>query len=463
MENPQNQTDTQTKRTREPLWTRDYVMVCLLYFLSFLGMWMLPNFLPVYISSLGAPSWMLGWVTGVTSIATIIARPVSGMAVDHFGRKGIYGVGSIGMAVTAVLFTFMPVVAAILALRFIQGLFWGATNTSCTTLATDILPKSRFAEGMGYFGMGASLALAIAPALSLGLFYAYGEQVSVLVTAAFFVAAFILSIFVAEKHGTARGGESHVQDYGAGLATADGRQGIAAPTHEMEDAALLERPAGFAGTLPEEENERTTTRGQSREISRRSPLAFIRNSLFEKTALPAAVMIFFAAVSQGVQQTYLATMFDGRGLQAGVTWYFVISAVFAVISRPTFGRLADAKGYGLPATISLVFLTVAMFVLSEATSLVGLLIGAVCQGIGYASTFSIFLAMATRFAPAARRGIASATAMVGFDIGNGGGAVFMGPVVAAWGYGAAFVGAAVFAVLAIVVYFAVVRKKVKIK
>jgi MFS family permease len=371
-------------------------------------MWMLPNFLPVYIHSLGAPDWMLGWLTGVTSIASIIARPISGQMVDRFGRRGVLLVGIIGMAISCVAFMFVPVVGAILALRFTQGIFWGATNTSCTTIVSDVLPKSRFAEGMGYFGMGSSLALIIAPALSLWLYYGYGEKFSVGVTAVFFALSFVLSFLV--------------------------------PTRKAvkDSAAAGARPARKTSTF-----------------------RYLGSRIFERAAIPGGMMIFFFAFSQGVQQSYLPTMCAQRGLEGEVSWYFIVSAIFSLAGRPLLGRWADRRGYTGPTVFACVCLTASMLAVSQVHGVPLLLVAGVLQGLGYSSGFSLFLSMATRNAPIVRRGIASATAMVGFDAGNGLGAVALGALVSVGGYSIEFLGAAFFAAFALLMYFAVVRKHVR--
>lgn len=38
---------------------------------------------------------------------------------------------------------------------------WGASSTASSTIATDIIPKARMGEGMGYFGLTGTLAMAV--------------------------------------------------------------------------------------------------------------------------------------------------------------------------------------------------------------------------------------------------------------------------------------------------------------
>jgi MFS family permease len=56
-----------------------------------------------------------------------------------------------------------------LVCRMLQGASLAFSNTTTATIASDALPQSRFAEGMGYFGMATALATSMAPALSLVL------------------------------------------------------------------------------------------------------------------------------------------------------------------------------------------------------------------------------------------------------------------------------------------------------
>ena len=50
-----------------------------------------------------------------------------------------------------------------------HGLAWGIANTSSNTVATDIVPKSRLGEGMGFFSLSTGLAMAVSPAVALSL------------------------------------------------------------------------------------------------------------------------------------------------------------------------------------------------------------------------------------------------------------------------------------------------------
>ena len=50
-------------------------------------------------------------------------------------------------------------------IRFLHGMSWGAVTTGGSTIASDIVPMERRGEGIGYFGMSFTIAMAIGPSV----------------------------------------------------------------------------------------------------------------------------------------------------------------------------------------------------------------------------------------------------------------------------------------------------------
>jgi MFS family permease len=412
------------------LWTRNFVIVCALNFLNFSGMWMLPAMLPLFIRTMGAPTYMLGWVMGLTAIATIISRPLAGLAVDRFGRRRVFAVGTIGMLVTAATYSIMPFYQAILAIRFVQGLAWGLTNTACTTIGADSIAKPRYAEGMGWFQLASSLAMVLSPALSLALFYAVGGAVSSLVCAGFFALSLVCSCFVAYRKTLAPAA-------GAGLATRGAVRHAAPKTLA---------PAVGAG--PTDAGVNTPAR------TRRKATDFIKDTLFEKSALLLALLMMLTASAYGIVQTFLPDALDSNAAHDFVGVFFVVMAVAALAARPAFGRWADKRGYFMPALTAFICMAASMALMVGTHELATLVVAAILQGIGYSSGFSLFMALATRHASPERRGTTIATVMVGFDIGSGLTAVALSFLAYYHGYEAIFICGAAIALLGIIVLLA---------
>ncbi len=173
-------------------WTRNFVLITLVNFFMFFAFQLFPSALPPYLKSLGAPDSILGLLQGVITIATLLVRPFAGLALDRYGRKGLFIAGLIGMMLSTAAYRFFPVVAIIFVIRFTHGMVWGLSNTACSTVASDSIEKERFAEGMGYFSLASSIAMAIAPAIALSL----GMKKNVLLALVFLIVSLLLALLI---------------------------------------------------------------------------------------------------------------------------------------------------------------------------------------------------------------------------------------------------------------------------
>jgi MFS family permease len=180
---------------RPKIWTKDFIGITIINLLIFMGFQMLLPTLPLYVKSLGGADSAIGWITGLTTISALIIRPVSGVAVDKWGRKVILLAG-IGLIIAVTLsYWLFPYVGVILAIRFLHGFGWGASSTSSNTVATDVISKERFGESMGFFSLSSGLAMALAPGLGLALL-AGGDASNLMFTSTGFgVVAFCLALF----------------------------------------------------------------------------------------------------------------------------------------------------------------------------------------------------------------------------------------------------------------------------
>lgn len=152
---------------KEPLWTKKFITITLVNLLLFFGFQLLIPTLPVHVKNMGADDAVIGWVTGLFTLSALMIRPVAGWGLDRFGRRGIFLTGLVLFVAVTAAYSFLPSVGLILLLRFIHGFGWGAASTTSNTVASDVIPKKRFGEGIGFFTLAANLAMAVAPAVGL--------------------------------------------------------------------------------------------------------------------------------------------------------------------------------------------------------------------------------------------------------------------------------------------------------
>ena len=175
-----------------PLWTKNFVLITIINLLVFLSFQMFPSAMPPYLKSLGAPDSVLGWVAGISTLSALIFRPISGILLDKLGRRGIFLFGLIIMIVSTAAYHFFPIVAVILAIRFIHGIGWSVGSTASSTIASDNIPRPRFGEGMGFYSLSASVAIAISPFIALTI----GMQATVFSATWLLIIATGLALFI---------------------------------------------------------------------------------------------------------------------------------------------------------------------------------------------------------------------------------------------------------------------------
>ncbi len=160
---------------KERLWSRNFINACVANFLVASSFYLLMPTIPIYLSlELGVPHSQIGLVLSSYAIALLIIRPFSGYLVDVYARKPLFMLGVSLFVLMFIGYYFAITVLFFVILRFIHGLFWGLSTVSANTVAIDIIPSSRRAEGIGFFGVNMNLAMAIAPFLAVGIYDKYG-------------------------------------------------------------------------------------------------------------------------------------------------------------------------------------------------------------------------------------------------------------------------------------------------
>ncbi|KYD06827.1 MFS transporter [Saccharococcus caldoxylosilyticus] len=153
--------------TKERIWTKDFVLICLANFFVFLGFQMTLPTIPLFVEHLGGNDQLIGLVVGIFTFSALIMRPFAGHALETKGRRFVFLLGLAIFVLSVGSYSFITSILLLFMMRVIQGIGWGFSTTASGTIATDIIPASRRGEGMGYYGLSGNLALAFGPSLGL--------------------------------------------------------------------------------------------------------------------------------------------------------------------------------------------------------------------------------------------------------------------------------------------------------
>jgi len=188
------------------LWNRNFVLLMAANTCVVCSYLMLMPTFPLYVRSLGNREDVVGWLTGVFTLTAMMARPVAGRALDAGLFRRTYLFGQLVSLVSILAYPIVPSTAGLLAFRLLHGVGIGVTTTSAQTIVTEFVPKDRLAEGIGYFGLGSFVAMAVAPALGLYVADTFGFAAVFAASACMmaFGAAFGLAVRYARRLGAGR-------------------------------------------------------------------------------------------------------------------------------------------------------------------------------------------------------------------------------------------------------------------
>lgn len=195
----ENNTGAQDSGKKRSFLTKDFLLIVLINFFVFINHIMALSTFPFYINELGGNEAISGFAAALFCVIAVICRPFIGWMLNNGRRKIILFIGLLLMGLMPLGYLAAPYVSVLLLLRMLHGAGLAASTTTTSTVATDLVPPDRFAEGMGIFGMSTALATAAAPAIGLGIMKKAGFGPLYIATALAALAAVLLFYMLRTK------------------------------------------------------------------------------------------------------------------------------------------------------------------------------------------------------------------------------------------------------------------------
>jgi MFS family permease len=156
--------------THERLFTSRFFLMCGFSFAVFLAAFQLFPTAPFHIRDLGGDAFAAGLFLACLTFASAVSAPFTGALADRFGLRRTLRVGGAALTVFSAGYAVLPDFRLMLGLTVVHGLFWSGVLTASAAYMTGILPPSRRAEGIGYWGLASVLALAVGPSIGFWLY-----------------------------------------------------------------------------------------------------------------------------------------------------------------------------------------------------------------------------------------------------------------------------------------------------
>jgi len=159
----------------EQIWSRNFIFLVLSNFLMYITYYAILSALPIYlVTDLHATKAQVGVVVGAYTIASVLVRPFSGFTLDRFGRRIIFLLALVIYSFLFAGYLAALTIGSIILLRFAQGITWGFTTVSGSTIAADIIPASKRGEGIGYFALSTTMGMSVGPVIGLFIGHHWG-------------------------------------------------------------------------------------------------------------------------------------------------------------------------------------------------------------------------------------------------------------------------------------------------
>jgi MFS family permease len=149
------------------LFTPRFVALWLFQFGTFFSAFQLLPVIPLRIIELGGSKAAAGLFLAVYTFASAFAAPVMGTIADSIGRRRMLVIASILFVVFSLAYGVVPWLPVVLIIAVIHGAIWSSILASASAIMTDFIPVSRRTEGLGYWGLAPTAAIAIAPAVGM--------------------------------------------------------------------------------------------------------------------------------------------------------------------------------------------------------------------------------------------------------------------------------------------------------
>ena len=360
----------------EKLWNGNYLRVWTANFLLYFSFMLLTPLFPLYLSeTFDANKQMIGLVLSGYTLTALLVRSFSGYLVDSFPRKTVLLTSFLLFFLLFIGYPLAATLTLFAIVRTLHGAPFGAATVANSTVAIDVLPSSRRAEGIGYYGLSNNVATAISPSVAL-LIYGMTGNYDLL---------FILAIVFS--------GLAFYCNY--------------------------------------------TLKLRTRPIAERPPLSFDRFILLK--AWRQGLCIACYAFSYGIISTYIAIYGkEELGITGGTGVFFMLLSVGLILSRLTGSRSLRQGKIVHNASLGVLVSLAGYLLFAAMHNTWGYYGAALIIGLGNGHMFPAFQSMFLNLASNDQRGTANSTLYVSWDTGVGLGVLFGGLIAGHWGYHAAF-------------------------
>jgi len=376
------------------LWTKNFLIVSTANFFLYFTFYLLMVTITIFATEKfhASPS-EAGLASGIFVIGLLISRIFSGRYIDQIGWKKTLYIGFILFLITTCLYVLVNSMGFLLIIRFLNGAAMGIASTATGTIVAKIIPNERRGEGTGYYALSLTVAASIGPFLGMFITQHATFYMNFIVCIIFLAFSFIAVFFI---------------------------------------------------KIPK-------LKFTKEELKKKKGLSL--HNFFEVKAIPISIIACIIALGYSSILTFITTYAKEINLVYVSSFFFIVYAVFVLVSRPFTGRWFDEKGENFVMYPAILLFAMALFLLSQTHNGFSLLLAGALLGLGYGTASSSVQAIAVKASPKHRIGLATSTNFIFQDLGVGIGPFLLGYFVPLIGYRGLYMMMAVVVLVCLLLYY----------
>ncbi|HIZ13505.1 MAG TPA: MFS transporter [Candidatus Mediterraneibacter stercorigallinarum] len=365
---------------RRNLYSKDIMLVLAATFFYMASPMLVTPLITGFTESIGASAALMGLVGGLMNLVSLFCRPIAGNLADRISKYKLSFIGAVFMTAACVGYIFAPNEVVVIIARIINGFGFACCSVCMATWMSNMLPKEKIGSGMGVYGTMNALAMAVAPAIGVSAYQAFGYRVSFVIALVFSLAIIVVIQFTGDK------GE---------------------PETENADAGENGSDAGDAA-------------GRQRR----------KLELIDVKVIPIALIIMLFAIPYCATQSFLVTYAEVRGLHVSVSLFFPAYAAVLIVLRLSLRNLFDKLPFRIFLLSSALSELLAILLLTIMKNNAVMLLASCFLAGGYGIMSSVCQSTAILLAGREKRGLANSTYYIGLDLG-----MTLGPMIGGALYG----------------------------
>ncbi|WPP39962.1 MFS transporter [Paenibacillus hunanensis] len=437
---PSQAADGAVKGPVARLWTKEFLVLTACNLLVFLNLHMILSSLPLYMREhFNAGDFYVSLCTSLMALSAIVSRLFSAKALE-LGKRNIILFGGLAIALLGTVgYYFSASIIALLVMRVIFGFGFGMYSTTFPTMVSDIIPRNRMGEGMGYFGLSTTISMSMGPLIGMWIEKQYGFTPLVVLGSLFIMILFPLAYsLISGKHRAKESDRSQMQSKSL------------ASTQQSAIQADSQASANPAATAASQHDSGIQAAQSTHTASEQSNMTPRKTSSFERKLLLPSLLNFLMSVTYGGLVSFIA-LFGSEAHIANPGYFFLFNALAVILIRPFSGKLYDRFGPKALLVPGAILLIAGLLLLSMAHSTLGLLASALCYGLGWGALQPTMQTWMIQVVNPHQRGMANGMFLNSLDLGVALGAMILGTIASATSYTSMYRYSVIFIVLYIVI------------